>query len=123
MNLRKVAVYCFLTALAGGLTAAAQDRIAEPVDGTRITALKGHVHPQAIAENDEGPVDPAMPIRQATLLFKPAASIDAFLAEQQLPGSPNYRKFLTPEQFGDRFGLTANRSEERRVGQERRFRW
>ena len=108
MNLRKVAVYCFLTALAGGLTAAAQDRIAQPVDGTRMTALKGHVHPQAVAENDEGPVDPAMPIRQATLLFKPAASIDAFLAEQQLPGSPNYRKWLTPEQFGDRFGLTAN---------------
>ena len=108
MNLRKVAACCLLTALAGGLTAAAQDRIVEPVDGARMTALKGHVHPQATAENDRGPVDPAMPIRQATLLFKPAASIDAFLAEQQLPGSPNYRKWLTPEEFGERFGLTAN---------------
>ena len=48
-----------------------------------------------------------MPIRHATLLLKPAASIEAFLADQQLPGSPNFHKWLTPEQFGDRFGLTA----------------
>ena len=108
MNLRKVATCCFLTALAGAVTAAAQDRIVQPVDPARMTALKGHVHPNALADNDQGPVDPAMPIRQATLLFKPAASIDAFLAEQQLPGSPNYHQWLTPEQFGDRFGLSAN---------------
>ena len=107
MNLRKVAVFCFLTAVFAG-TSAAQDRIVQPVDRTRMTAMKGHVHPRAAADNDQGPVDPAMPIRHATLLFKPAASIDAFLAEQQLPGSPNYRKWLTPEEFGDRFGLTAS---------------
>jgi uncharacterized protein (TIGR03437 family) len=108
MNLRKAAACCWLIALAGAVTAAAQDRVVQPVDRTRMTALKGHVNPNALPQNDLGPVDPAMPIRQATLLFKPAASIDAFLAEQQLPGSPNYHKWLTPEQFGDRFGLTAN---------------
>jgi uncharacterized protein (TIGR03437 family) len=42
------------------------------------------------------------------LLFRPAAGIDAFLAEQQVPGSPNYHKWLTAEQFGERFGPTAN---------------
>jgi uncharacterized protein (TIGR03437 family) len=73
-----------------------------------MTALKGHVHPRALPENDRGPVSPAMPIRRASLLFKPAAGIDAFLTEQQVPGSPNYRKWLTPEQFGERFGLTDN---------------
>ncbi|MCX6629410.1 MAG: protease pro-enzyme activation domain-containing protein [Candidatus Solibacter sp.] len=108
MNLRKAATCCLLAALAGGVTAAAQDRIVQPLDRTRLVALKGHVHPRALADTDQGPVDPAMPIRQATLLFKPAASIDAFLAEQQIPGAPNYHKWLTPEQFGDRFGLTAN---------------
>src|ERR1039457_4153836 len=108
MNLRKAAACCWLIALAGALTAAAQDRIVQPVDRTRMTALKGHVNPNALPQNDLGPVDPAMPIRQATLLFKPAASIGAFLAEQQLPGSPNYHQWLTPEQFGDRFGLSAN---------------
>ena len=103
MNLRKLAACCLLTAL----TAAAQDRILQPVDRTRMTPLKGHIHPQAAPANDQGPVDPAMPIRHATLLLKPAASIEAFLADQQLPGSPNFHKWLTPEQFGDRFGLTA----------------
>src|ERR1039458_8216779 len=93
-------------ALAGPHTAAAQDRIVQPVDGSRMTVLKGHVHPRALPEYDRGPVSPAMPDRRASILFKPAAGIDAFLAEQQVPGSPNYHKWLTPEQFGDRFGLT-----------------
>jgi uncharacterized protein (TIGR03437 family) len=104
MNLRKLAACLLLTALA----ATAQDRIIQPADPTRMMPLKGHIHPKALPGNDQGPVDPAMPIRQATLLFKPAPSIDMFLAEQQLPGSPNYHKWLTPEQFGDRFGLTTN---------------
>ncbi len=108
MNLRRLATCCFLTALAGALTAAAKDRIVQPVDSTRMTALKGRVHPRALPENDRGPVSPSMPIRRASLLFKPAAGIDAFLAEQQAPGSPNYHKWLTPEQFGERFGLTNN---------------
>src|ERR1035437_8174286 len=106
MNVRKLATCCFLTALAGAITAAAQDRIVQPLDGTRMTVLKGRVHPWALPENDRGPVSPAMPIRRASLLFKPAAGSDAFLAEQQVPGSPNYHKWLTPEQFGERFGLT-----------------
>jgi uncharacterized protein (TIGR03437 family) len=108
MHLRKAAACCLLSALAGAVTAAAQDRIVQPVDRSRMTVLKGHVHPQALPGNDQGPVDPAMPIRQATLLFKPAASIGAFLTEQQLPGSPNYHNWLTPEQFADRFGLSAS---------------
>jgi len=104
MSLRKVAACCFLTAVFAGMSAA-QDRILQPVDRNRMAALKGHVNPRAVADNDQGPVDPAMPIRHATLLFKPAPALDAFLAEQQLPGSPSYRKWLTPEEFGDRFGL------------------
>ena len=106
MNSRQLAICCFLTVFAGAMTAAAQDRIVQRVDGTRMTALQGHVHPRALPENDRGPVSPSMPIRRATLLFKPAASVDAFLAEQQIPGTANYHQWLTPEQFGDRFGLT-----------------
>ena len=107
MNLRKAGACCLLATLAGAISYA-QDRIVEPVDRTQMRALKGHVHPRALADSDQGPVDPAMPIRHASLLFKPAPGIDAFLAQQQLPGSPNYHKWLTPEQFGDRFGLSAN---------------
>lgn len=107
MNFHKVAACCLLAA-SGATTAAAQDRIVQPVDRTRTTALRGHVHPKTLAGTDQGPVDPDMPIRHATVLFKPAASLDAFLAEQQNPASADYRNWLTPEQFGDRFGLTPN---------------
>src|SRR4051794_28941507 len=103
-NFHKLAAACLLTVLAAG----AQDRILQPLDRGRLTTLKGHIHPKARAAADQGPVDPGMPIRHATLLFKPSAALDTFLAEQQNPASPNYRNWLTPEQFGDRFGLTAN---------------
>jgi uncharacterized protein (TIGR03437 family) len=88
--------------------AAADDRIVERVDVGRTVPLHGHVHPLALAQNDVGPLDPSAEISYATLLLGPAPSLDAFLAEQQNPASPNYRRWLTPEQFGDRFGLSTN---------------
>jgi uncharacterized protein (TIGR03437 family) len=102
MHIPKLLACCLLAIVA----ATAQDRILQPVDHARMTPLKGHIHPLALPADDQGPVDPAMPIRHATLLLKPSPAIEAFLAEQQLPSSPNYHKWLTPEQFGDRFGLT-----------------
>ncbi|MEO8369031.1 MAG: protease pro-enzyme activation domain-containing protein [Candidatus Solibacter sp.] len=107
MKVRRVAAWWLLAGLAVAGTAAAQDRIRGPLDRNRMSALKGHVHPLALPGNDQGPVDPDMTIRQATLLFKPAASIDAFLAAQQTPSSPDYHAWLTPEEFGDRFGLSS----------------
>jgi uncharacterized protein (TIGR03437 family) len=45
------------------------------------------------------------------LLVKPAASqqaeLDQLLADQQNPSSPRFRQWLTPEEFGNRFGLSA----------------
>ncbi|MCU1232979.1 MAG: peptidase and in, kexin, sedolisin, partial [Candidatus Solibacter sp.] len=87
---------------------AAQDRIAAPVDRTRTVRIAGHVHPRALPDADRGAVDPAMPIDHATVLLRPDSSLSLFLAAQQMPGSPEYRRFLSPEQFGERFGLSAN---------------
>ena len=45
------------------------------------------------------------------ILFKrsPAqqAGLDRLLSDQQNPSSPSYHQWLTPEQFGDRFGVSA----------------
>jgi len=44
----------------------------------------------------------------STLLLKPAGGLESFLREQQDPSSANYHRWLTPEQFADRFGLGNN---------------
>jgi uncharacterized protein (TIGR03437 family) len=91
-----------------GFAQAAGNRVVSPVDRNQSIVLKGHLHPKAQAQYDRGPVDPAMRITRATLVFKPANSLMAFLAAQQIPSSPDYRRFLSPEQFADRFGLSSD---------------
>jgi uncharacterized protein (TIGR03437 family) len=97
-----------LTCLGIPALSAATDRIVDRVDLGRTAPLRGHRHSQAIPRNDRGPADPAAELRYVTLVLQPAAGLEAFLAEQQTPSSPNYRRWLTPEQFADRFGLSAN---------------
>ncbi len=87
---------------------AADDRITAPVDPGSTVVLKGHVHPGAQPQFDQGLVAPETEIRLVTVLLNPAAGLESFLAEQQTPGSPNYHRWLTPEQFADRFGLTSS---------------
>jgi subtilase family serine protease len=61
---------------------------------------------------DLGPVDQGQLINGITLVFKRSASqqaaLDQLLAEQQDPTTPNYHNWITPEEFSDRFGLSAN---------------
>ena len=103
MTLRGVVVVTFWWV---GNLAAASDRIQGAIDPGRTVLLKGHVHPRAQLQNDRGAVDPATPLEQVTLLLKPDASLEPFLAEQQNPSSPNYHRWLTPSEFGGRFGLS-----------------
>ena len=85
-------------------------RIAGPIDNTQSVALPGTLHPQAQARYDQGPVDPDLQIGYITLMFGPPvgqqATLERLLEEQQDRSSPNYHRWLTPEQFGDRFGLS-----------------
>jgi subtilase family serine protease len=86
-----------------------KDRVIQAVDTSQVTAVRGNVHPLARPEFDQGRVDPSMPMR-ATMTFKMTAAqqadLDALLAGQQERGSPDYQRWLTPEQFGSRFGLS-----------------
>ena len=51
-----------------------------------------------------------MNIHRAAIVFKLApaqqAALEKLLAEQQDPHSPNYRRWLTPEQYAARFGMS-----------------
>jgi uncharacterized protein (TIGR03437 family) len=96
-----------LLLFSSALLPAAQDRVLKPVDHARTVRVRGQVHPSAVAQFDRGAVDPAMSIDHATVLLKPDSSLNAFLANQQMPGSPDYHRFLTSDEFGRRFGLSA----------------
>jgi uncharacterized protein (TIGR03437 family) len=93
----------FLTAVA---LSASQDRILTPIDPATTAPLAGQVHLMATSANDQGAADPSMALSYLTLLLKPDPSIGAFLDDLQIPSSPNYHRWITPAQFGDRFGLT-----------------
>jgi subtilase family serine protease len=55
-------------------------------------------------------VDGGMEMQAVSLVFKPSpaqqSALDQLLAQQQDRMSPNYHKWLTPAQFGDRFGMS-----------------
>ena len=90
--------------------AAAPDRVTRPVDATQTVTLNGNLAPQAQPQFDRGSVDDGMPMNYMVLLVQPSASqqadLEHLLANQQNPSSPFYRRWLSPEEFGNRFGLS-----------------
>src|SRR6266566_4047492 len=58
---------------------------------------------------DEGPVEDSMLLR-LSIRFRPtsaqAAALNRLLEQQQNPSSTHYHKWLTPEEFGEHFGLS-----------------
>ena len=93
---------------------AQQNRIVGSVDRLRSRALRGNVHPSARLQYDAGPLDPSLRLDHVMLMFKRSgaqqASLDQLLSEQQTPSSPSYHKWISPEQFADRFGISPNDS-------------
>ena len=111
MSAKLQAVVFVLLLIAASLTGAtAQDRLTSPIDNSEIVALKGSVSLQARPQNDLGPLDPSMNLPRVMLLLQASPAQEAarkqLLADQQNPNSPNYHKWLTPQQYGDRFGLS-----------------
>jgi uncharacterized protein (TIGR03437 family) len=89
-------------------------RITQTIDNRQRTVLAGNLHPKALAAalagNDQGRVAPSLAMPYITLTLAPSASqqadLEKLLVEQQTPGSPNYHHWLTPEEYGQRFGVS-----------------
>src|ERR1700739_1122067 len=68
----------------------------------------GNGHPLAPAEFDRGSADLNLPMENMILSLAPRASakadLDTLLADLQNPKSPNFHHFLSPQEFGLRFG-------------------
>jgi subtilase family serine protease len=87
---------------------AVQSRITQPIDETNLVTLKGNTHPLARPEFDRGPAPESQPMNRALLLLQRSpdqeAALRQLLDEQQSKSSPNFHQWLTPAQFGQRFG-------------------
>src|ERR1700690_2363862 len=103
-----LALLPFLSVRVSGQTGTVPSRISAAVDNTKLTMLRGNTHPMARAEFDRGaaPASLAMDHMLLVLTRSPAqqAELETLLAQQQDRSSPNYHKWLTPEQFGQQFG-------------------
>jgi len=93
-----------------GIVHAQSNRIAGRISGSQRFTLTGHLHPLARSEYDQGPVDRSMAMSRVTFVLQPSpaqqADLVQLLAAQQDPSSANYHKWLTPEAYADRFGLS-----------------
>lgn len=82
----------------------------QPISGPSQFSLRGSVHPLTARYPDAGPADASQPLTGMTLYFAPSAeqqaALQAFLAEQQTPGSPSYHQWLSPAQYAAAFGLS-----------------
>ncbi len=79
-----------------------------PINNNDTIVLRGNVNPLAQSQADYGFADPARPMDRIILTLKMSpsrqATLDRLLAEQQDPTSPRFHHWLSPEEFGRRFG-------------------
>jgi len=82
--------------------------ITQAVDEGRLATLKGNTHPLARRQFDVGVAAPDQPMRRMLLVLKGSPEqefgLRKLLDDQQDKASPNYHKWLTPDEFGAQFG-------------------
>ena len=84
--------------------------IKNSLEESQLTTLKGNKHPLARPEFDLGTAEASLPMKRMLLVLKRSpdqeAALKKLLDDQQDKASPNYQKWLSPEQFGQQFGPT-----------------
>jgi len=83
-------------------------RITAAINPAQLTVLMGNVHPLARAEFDRGAAPASLALDHMLLVLQRSpqqeAALASLAAQQQDRSSPNYHKWLTPEQFAAQFG-------------------
>src|SRR5436305_15221758 len=72
--------------------------------------VRGNVHPNARPEFDLGPTNQSLRYEKMVLVLEPRRSAkdspEALVAQLHDPASPLYHQWLTPQQYGKRFGIS-----------------
>ncbi|MGA8408118.1 MAG: protease pro-enzyme activation domain-containing protein [Candidatus Acidiferrales bacterium] len=83
--------------------------IRQPIDESRLVTLHNNTRPEANAQNDRGPVSDDFALDHLLLQLKrsPASetALQQYIAQLHDRNSPNYHKWLTPDQFAESFGV------------------
>jgi subtilase family serine protease len=86
-------------------------RITQPIDESNLVVLRGNTSPLARPEFDQGAAPASQPMQRMLLVLQRSpqqeAALDQLLEQQQDNSSPNYHRWLTPQQFGADFGPAA----------------
>lgn len=89
-------------------TTGSSARITKAVDNSVRVKLHGHVPGAAQPQFDRGRADPTAQLQHAQLLLSRSpeqeAALTVLLSQQLDSTSPNYHKWLTPEQLGQQYG-------------------
>ena len=89
-------------------TLQARSLVTKVIDTSQQEELAGTLNPLASPQVDHGAINTAQPIGRVLLLLnRPAertAALEAFLANVQTSGGTEFHHWLTPEEFGQRFG-------------------
>jgi len=87
-----------------------KDRITRTVNDEMRVTLTGNRHPLARPEYDTGAEAPDTRLERMMLVLRPDAgqqqALETLLEQQQDPESPLYHQWLTPESFGQAFGVS-----------------
>lgn len=99
--------------LASGLAAQSQAtprpaRITQAIDNSQFVRLGGNVPLRARGGLDRGAAAPEMMLHRMLLLLKRSPeqeqALEQLISDQHTQGSPNFHRWLTPQQFGEQFG-------------------
>lgn len=111
-----VAIFLFVLVLNHAIAAQAQvtdgipSRITQPITSTALTRLTGNTHPLARSGVDRGSASPFTPAERLMLVLRRSqqqeAALQRYLTQLQDPASANFRKFVTPQQFGQLYGAS-----------------
>ena len=90
------------------LAQAARVRITQPIDESQLQRLARNTHPLARSEFESGAAPADLALEHMQLVLTPSAerqqALASFLENVHNPASPQYHKWLTPQQFGENFG-------------------
>jgi len=84
--------------------------ITAQIDESNRVPLVGNMRPEANAGNDRGKVADDFPMDHMLLQLKrppeQEQALQEFIDEQQTAGSPNFHRWISAQEFGERFGLS-----------------